>query len=205
VASPVVGLTGGIGCGKSAVARLFAEYGIPCIDTDTVSHQLTAPGGAAMPAIVAAFGPVMRQEDGALDRAAMRALVFSQPAARQQLEAILHPLIHQESLRQLAALDAPYRLLAVPLLFESERYRSVIARSLVVDCPTELQVARVMARNGLPEAQVRSIIAAQMSREQRLLLADDVISNDAGLDALALQVDAKHRYYLACFGHAAPA
>lgn len=205
MASPVVGLTGGIGCGKSAVARLFAEYGIPCIDTDTVSHQLTAPGGAAMPAIVAAFGPVMRQEDGALDRAAMRALVFSQPAARQQLEAILHPLIHQESLRQLAALDAPYRLLAVPLLFESERYRSVIARSLVVDCPTELQVARVMARNGLPEAQVRSIIAAQMSREQRLLLADDVISNDAGLDALALQVDAKHRYYLACFGHAAPA
>lgn len=205
MASPIVGLTGGIGSGKSAVARLFAGHGIPCIDTDTVSHQLTAPGGAAMPAIVAAFGAGMRQADGALDRTAMRALVFSQPAARQQLEAILHPLIHQESLRQLAALDAPYRLLAVPLLFESARYRDLVARTLVVDCPTERQVARVMARNGLPEAQVSAIIAAQMPREQRLLLADDVISNDADLDALALQVDAKHRYYLACFGLAAPA
>jgi len=200
VASPVIGLTGGIGCGKTAVARLFAEYGIPCVDTDAVSHQLTASGGIAMPAIVAAFGPQMQQADGALDRAAMRALVFATPAARQQLEAILHPMIHDESLRQLAALDAPYRLLAVPLLFESKRYQNVIDRALLVDCPTELQVARVMARNGLPEAQVQAIIAAQMPAAQRLLLADDVIRNDGDMAALALQVAAKHRYYLACFG-----
>lgn len=205
VLSPIVGLTGGIGSGKSAVARLFAAQGIPCVDTDVVSHQLTAAGGVAMPAIVATFGAGMQQADGALDRGAMRALVFSQPAARQQLEAILHPLIYQESQRQLAALDAPYRLLAVPLLFESTRYREVITRSLVVDCPTETQIARVMARNGLTEPQVCAIIAAQMPREQRLLLADDVISNDADLDALALQVIAKHRYYLACFGLATPA
>lgn len=203
--SPVVGLTGGIGCGKSAVAKLFAGYGIPCVDTDTVAHALTAPGGAAMPAIVAAFGACMQQADGAMDRAAMRALVFAEPAQRQVLEGILHPMIHAESLRQLAALSAPYCLLAVPLLFESQRYQQVISRSLLVDCSPATQIERVMARNGMAEEQVRAIIAVQMSREQRLALADDVLPNDGDLAALALLVAAKHRYYLACFGIADPA
>jgi len=205
VASPIVGLTGGIGCGKSAVAQLFAGYGIPCVDTDHVAHQLTAPGGAAMPAIVAAFGAGMQQHDGAMNRVAMRELVFAQPAQRQVLEGILHPMIYQESLRQLAALNAPYRLLAVPLLFESQRYSQTIARSLLIDCAEETQLVRVMARNGLAEAQVRAIIATQMSRAQRLTLADDVLPNDGDLAELALQVAAKHRYYLACFGIADPA
>lgn len=203
--SPVVGLTGGIGCGKSAVARLFAGHGIPCVDTDTVAHALTAPGGTAMPAIVAAFGAGMQQADGAMNRAAMRELVFAQPAQRQVLEGILHPMIHAESLHQLAQLSAPYCLLAVPLLFESQRYQQVIARSLLVDCALPTQIERVMARNGMTEAQVRAIIAAQMSREQRLALADDVLPNDGDLAALALLVAAKHRYYLACFGIADPA
>lgn len=205
MASPVVGLTGGIGCGKSAVAKLFAGYGIPCVDTDTVAHALTAPGGAAMPAIVAAFGAGMQQADGAMDRAAMRALVFAEPAQRQVLEGILHPMIYTESLRQLAELSAPYCLLAVPLLFESQRYQQLISRSLLVDCAPATQIQRVMARNGMAEEQVRAIIAAQMSREQRLSLADDVLPNDGDLAALALLVAAKHRYYLACFGIADPA
>lgn len=205
MASPVVGLTGGIGCGKSAVAKLFAMHGIPCVDTDAVAHALTAPGGAAMPAIVAAFGTGMQQADGAMDRAAMRALVFAEPAQRQVLEGILHPMIYTESLRQLAELSAPYCLLAVPLLFESQRYQQLISRSLLVDCAPATQIQRVMARNGMAEEQVRAIIAAQMSREQRLALADDVLPNDGDLAALALLVAAKHRYYLACFGIADPA
>lgn len=205
MSSPVVGLTGGIGAGKSTVERLFAELGIPCVDTDVIAHQLTAPGGAAIAAIRSAFGDEAIAANGAMDRAVMRARVFAEPALRQRLEAILHPLIRQESLRQLAVLQAPYVLLGVPLLFETHLFDGVVQRSLLVDCSEQVQQERVMARSGLDAAQVAAIMAAQMSRAQRRLLADDVIDNSGDEAALALQVHDKHRYYLACFGQPAQA
>lgn len=205
MSSPVVGLTGGIGAGKSTVERLFAELGIPCVDTDVIAHQLTAPGGAAIAAIRSAFGDEAIAANGAMDRAVMRARVFAEPALRQRLEAILHPLIRQESLRQLAVLQAPYVLLGVPLLFETHLFDGVVQRSLLVDCAEQVQQERVMARSGLDAAQVAAIMAAQMSRAQRRLLADDVIDNSGDEAALALQVHDKHRYYLACFGQPAQA
>lgn len=205
MSSPVVGLTGGIGAGKSTVERLFAELGIPCVDTDVIAHQLTAPGGAALAAIRSEFGDEAIAANGAMDRAVMRARVFAEPALRLRLEAILHPLIRQESLRQLAVLQAPYVLLGVPLLFETHLFDGVVQRSLLVDCAEQVQQERVMARSGLDAAQVAAIMAAQMSREQRRLLADDVIDNSGDEAALALQVHDKHRYYLACFGQPAQA
>jgi len=205
VSSPVVGLTGGIGAGKSTVERLFAELGIPCVDTDAIAHQLTAQGGAAIAAIRSEFGDEAIAANGAMDRAVMRARVFAEPALRLRLEAILHPLIRQESLRQLAVLQAPYVLLGVPLLFETHLFDGVVQRSLLVDCAEQVQQERVMARSGLDAAQVAAIMAAQMSRAQRRLLADDVIDNSGDEAALALQVHDKHRYYLACFGQPAQA
>lgn len=205
MSSPVVGLTGGIGAGKSTVERLFAELGIPCVDTDVIAHQLTAPGGAALAAIRSEFGDEAIAANGAMDRAVMRARVFAEPALRLRLEAILHPLIRQESLRQLAVLQAPYVLLGVPLLFETHLFDGVVQRSLLVDCAEQVQQERVMARSGLDAAQVAAIMAAQMSRAQRRLLADDVIDNSGDEAALALQVHDKHRYYLACFGQPAQA
>lgn len=205
MSSPVVGLTGGIGAGKSTVERLFAELGIPCVDTDVIAHQLTAPGGAAIAAIRSAFGDEAIAANGAMDRGVMRARVFAEPALRLRLEAILHPLIRQESLRQLAVLQAPYVLLGVPLLFETHLFDGVVQRSLLVDCSEQVQQERVMARSGLDAAQVAAIMAAQMSRAQRRLLADDVIDNSGDEAALALQVHDKHRYYLACFGQPAQA
>lgn len=196
---PIVGLTGGIGSGKSAVAERFAALGVRVVDTDRVAHALTAAGGAAMPAIVAAFGAGMAGADGSLDRAAMRERVFADPAARHRLEAILHPMILRQSLAELEGAPGPYAMLAVPLLFEAPLFAGVVARSLVVDCPEALQRERVMRRNGLSAEQVAAIMAAQMGREQRLALADDVIDNGGDLAALDLQVQAKHRYYLACF------
>ena len=205
MSSPVVGLTGGIGAGKSTVERLFAELGIPCVDTDVIAHQLTAPGGAAIAAIRSEFGDEAIAANGAMDRGVMRARVFAEPALRLRLEAILHPLIRQESLRQLAVLQAPYVLLGVPLLFETHLFDGVVQRSLLVDCAEQVQQERVMARSGLDAAQVAAIMAAQMSRAQRRLLADDVIDNSGDEAALALQVHDKHRYYLACFGQPAQA
>lgn len=202
---PVVGLTGGIGAGKTTVATLFAGWGIPCVDTDEIARALTLAGGAAIPAIRQQFGAEVLTADGALDRAAMRALVFEKVAARQQLEAILHPLIREQSLQALSACDGPYALLAVPLLFETAAYSEVVRRSLVIDCPTEMQIARVMQRSQLPREQVEAIIAAQMPRDERVARADDVIVNHGDLPDLALQVADKHRYYLACFGLPAPA
>lgn len=192
----VVGLTGGIGSGKSAVAERFAAKGAAVVDTDAIAHALTGPGGAAMAAIGAAFGPEVVRADGALDRPAMRRLAFADPAARQRLEAILHPLIRAESDRQAkAAADHPYVLLVVPLLVESGTYRERCQRILVVDCPEAVQIARVMARNGLAEAEVRAILAAQASRAERLAAADDVIVNDGALEALEPRIDALDRDY----------
>jgi len=197
----VVGLTGGIGSGKTAAAEHFATLGVPVVDTDVIAHSLTAAHGAAMPAIAQAFGDAVRMADGALDRVAMRQLVFAQPALRQQLEAILHPLIRAESVRQLQQARGPYAVLVVPLLFESPDYLALVQRSLLVDCPESLQIERVMARSGLTADAVRAIMAAQLPRQQKLASADDVIDNGGSLALLQLQVEAKHQYYLANLAH----
>jgi dephospho-CoA kinase len=193
----VVGLTGGIGSGKSTVADNFAAQGVPVIDTDAIARDLTAPGGAALDAVRAAFGEAVVQADGTLDRAALRRRVFSDNTSRHRLEAILHPLIRQRVEQALATLTAPYALIVVPLLVETGGYRDVLDRVLVVDCPEDLQIERVMARSGLTRDEVTAILAAQASRAERLAAADDVIVNSASPEVLRTQVAALHRRYLA--------
>ena len=192
----VVGLTGGIGSGKSAAADAFAALGVSVVDTDAIAHELTAPGGAAMPGLVAAFGAEVAAVDGALERARMRRLVFADPAARERLEAILHPLIRTLSAERCRLALSPYVILAVPLLVESGTYRERCDRIVAVDCPEGLQISRVMARNRLAEAEVRAIMATQASRGERLAVADDVITNDHDLANLEKQVGELHRKYL---------
>ena len=192
----VVGLTGGIGSGKSAAADLLAARGALVVDTDQIAHQLTAPGGAAMEPIREAFGNGVVAADGALNRPAMRALAFEDPDARKRLEAILHPMIRAESERQCRAATTPYVVLVVPLLIESGTYRERVRRLCVVDCPEDIQVLRVMQRSGLEERQVRAIMAAQASRAERLAAADDVIDNSGGYEELATQVERLHGAYL---------
>lgn len=192
----IVGLTGGIGSGKSAVADLFVQHGAGLVDTDAIAHQLTGPQGRAMGAIEAAFGATMLHPDGSLDRAAMRALVFSDPLAKGRLEAILHPMIRAESAARCAASKAPYVLLAVPLLVESGNFRERVDRILVVDCDEAVQVSRVMARSGLAPDQLKAIMSAQASRADRRAVADDLVFNNDGLEALIPQVEILHRNYL---------
>jgi len=196
VSGYVVGLTGGIGSGKSLVADLFVAQGAALVDTDAIAHELTGPGGAAMPALAEAFGAGVLRPDGALDRAAMRRLVFADASAKACLEAILHPLIRQLSSEQCQTSTAPYVILAVPLLVESGTYRERCDRIVVVDCPEDLQIARVMARNGLPRDEVLAIMAAQASRAERLAVADDVVVNDGERAKVHDQVAALHRKYL---------
>jgi dephospho-CoA kinase len=192
--SYLVGLTGGIGSGKSTVAGLFAARGVRVIDTDLISHRLTQMGGAAIPAIRDAFGAGLVDAQGALDRRNMRELVFGNPAEKKRLEAILHPLILAQ-VRQQAALatDAPYTLIVVPLLFEGGRYAGWLQRVVTVDCPEALQIARTMQRGGLDEPAVRAIMAQQLSRSERLRLADEVIRNDGSLEDLEQQVLDMHQ------------
>lgn len=191
-----VGLTGGIGCGKSTVADMFAALGASVIDTDQIAHALTAPHGAAMPALLAEFGEDFATPEGALDRARMRALVFSDATARARLEAILHPRIRDATAAAASIASGDYVIYVVPLLIESGTWRERVTRVLAIDCPEELQVARVMARSGITEAQVRAIMAAQVTRAQRRAAADDIIVNDDGLDALRPQVEILHAMYL---------
>ncbi|OJA35141.1 dephospho-CoA kinase [Burkholderia ubonensis] len=193
-----VGLTGGIGSGKTTVADLFAARGASIVDTDLIAHRITAPGGLAMPAIEQAFGPDFVAADGSLDRAKMRALIFSDDAARRRLEAITHPLIRTETDREGREARGAYVMFVVPLLVESGCWKSRVDRVLVVDCDVETQIARVMRRNRFTREQVEAIIARQATRDARLAAADDVIVNDATTpDALAAQVDALHQRYLA--------
>lgn len=196
MSSFVVGLTGGIGSGKSTVAELFAERGAVVVDTDAIAHEITGPGGAAMAALAAAFGPRVVRADGGLERTAMRQLVFADPAQRIRLEGILHPLIRERSAQRCRAAASPYVILAVPLLVEAGGYRARCQRILVVDCDEAVQVARVMARNGLAESEVRAIMAAQAGRRERLAVADDVVHNDGGIEALREQVDELHARYV---------
>ncbi len=187
------------------MADLFAAHRVPVIDTDAVSHVLTAASGAAMPSIRAGFGENMVMPDGALDRAAMRAHIFAQPEERKRLEAILHPLIRAEVERRINVENSrnnqSYIILVVPLLIESGTYRRRVQRIAVVDCSEATQIRRVMARNGLSQNEVERILQAQATRAERLAVADDVIENDGQLAALTPQVARLHDKYLALAGH----
>lgn len=191
-----VGLTGGIGSGKSTVAELFAELGVPIIDTDIISHQLTQAGGTAIASIQQKFGNEYIDSAGALNRDLMRQRVFSDPLAKQNLESILHPLILSQARSRAEANTAPYVMLIVPLLFESSDYRHWLDRTLLVDCTENTQIRRAVSRSGLSESAVRSIMSQQLTRSQRALLADDIIQNEGDLSALKPQVERLHRHYL---------
>ena len=192
----LVGITGGIGSGKSTVADRLAALGASVVDTDEISRALTGPAGAAMEAVRTAFGARYVTGDGSLDRAAMRALAFEDPAARARLESILHPAIRSAADAALERAPGPYRVIVVPLLFETRGYLGTVSRVLVVDCPEETQAERVRARSGLSADEVRAIMRSQASRAERLAAADDVIDNSGPRDALRKQVAALHQKYL---------
>jgi dephospho-CoA kinase len=191
-----IALTGGIGSGKSAAARLFAELGADVIDTDAIAHQLTAPNAPALTQIAGQLGAEYILPDGSLDRAELRRRIFRDRPAKAKLEAILHPLIRRQAAALVNASRAPYALVVVPLLIETGGYRDLSSRVLVVDCAEETQVARTMARSGLTQEQVRAIMDNQATRQQRLSHADDVIDNDGDLAALERQVRDMHEKYL---------
>ncbi|MFZ1545540.1 MAG: dephospho-CoA kinase, partial [Candidatus Nitrotoga sp.] len=196
-----MGLTGGIGCGKSTVASLFKECGVLVIDSDVISHQMTQSGGMAIAEIREAFGDDYIDASGALDRVRMRQLIFSDHAAKLKLEAILHPLIRAQILVQVdnaninSTLASPYLLLVIPLLFETLSYHELVHRTLVVDCAESTQVARTIRRSGLDEQTVRAIMASQITRAERLRLADEIIQNDGNLDTLRQEVRQLHLHY----------
>jgi dephospho-CoA kinase len=192
--SLVVGLTGGIGSGKSIVADAFASRGVDITDTDRLAHALTVPGEAGHSAVLGAFGPSFRRTDGTLDRERLRQLVFTHPDARAALEAILHPLIREAAGREMARWRGPYGILVVPLLLEREGATRV-DRVLVVDCPEDVQVRRVAARSALSDDEVRAIMAAQLPRAERLARADDLIDNSGPVAAIAPQVAALDQRY----------
>ena len=195
----IVGLTGGIGSGKSTVAELFADRGVALIDTDALAHALTAVDGIAIDAIRTEMGAAFIANDGALDRVAARTSVFADANLKRKLEAILHPLIHTEvenALRSVAVQKAPYVMLIVPLLFETQTYRERIHTTLLVDCPVATQLARVQRRSGLPADEIERIVRAQLPRALRLQLAHDLISNGKMVETLSEQVDPIHQRYL---------
>lgn len=192
--SACFGLTGGIGSGKSTVAELFEALGVRIVDTDRISHELTAAHGAAIPAIQHSFGSGYITADGALDRTQMRALVFSDEEAKQRLQAILHPMILAQARSEaLSPCNAPYTLVVVPLLFESGRYHEWLSRVIVVDCPEEQQVARTIQRSQLDVPSIRAIMAHQLDRTARNERADEIIHNDSDLESLKAQVSELHK------------
>lgn len=193
----LVGLTGGIGSGKSEAARIFSGLGVPVVDTDVIAHELTSAGHPVLKKIIAQFGNAYLRPDQTLDRAALREKVFADKAARLQLEAILHPAIYEAVLQAIKQhADAPYQVIAVPLLFESERYQKLINRSLLIDCDESLQISRTTARSGLSSSAVEAIMQAQMPRNERISRADDVISNNEGLTELRQKIESIHKNYM---------
>lgn len=193
----IVGLTGGIGCGKSTVARHFIDLGITCIDADQTARDVVEPGEPALTAIAQHFGQEVIQPDGTLDRRRLREVVFAEPSARSWLNNLLHPLIRERMLQQCRQAQGPYCLLMVPLLFENH-LQSLVQRTLVVDVDEATQIRRTMLRDNISEAQVRAIIAAQCPRQQRLELADDMLSNgdEVTPEQRRQAVSALHQQYL---------
>lgn len=191
-----LGLTGGIGSGKTTIANMFAELGASLVDTDLIAHQLTAPKGAAIAAIRQQFGADYLLPDGALDRAKMRERVFAEPAEKTHLENILHPLIRRETEHAARLATGAYVIFVVPLLVESGNWKQRVSRVLVVDCQEATQISRVMARSGLTQEQVQAIMRAQASRQQRLQAADDIVLNEGNLLAVQEQVKNLHHKYL---------
>lgn len=190
----IVGLTGGIGSGKSAVTHLFAKHGAPIIDADTIAHDLTQFGKPAYLDIIDHFKEAILLSDGSLDRAKLREVIFNHPEERRWLEEQLHPLIRQEIEKKLAHLKAHYCIVVIPLLFDLNEY-TFLDRVLVVDAPIEEQIKRVNKRDGMPPEQIEAILKLQLSREERVLLADDVVMNDKSIEHLAPQVERLHRIY----------
>jgi dephospho-CoA kinase len=191
-----VGLTGGIASGKSTAARRFAALGVPVIDADLAARAVVTPGSPGLAEVVRRFGTGIIEPGGALDRGALRRLVFTDPAARRDLEAILHPRIRVEMDRLAAAAAGPYLILAIPLLIEGRDARQRVDRVLVIDVDEAAQLARVMARDGSTEAEARAILSAQASRQDRLSQADDIIDNSGSLTDLACRVDERHAFYM---------
>jgi dephospho-CoA kinase len=191
-----LGLTGGIGSGKTTVANMFAELGASLIDTDLIAHQLTAPGGVAMPLIKQEFGSDFILESGAMDRSKMREHIFAHPEQKKRLEQILHPLIRAETEAAAKKASGDYPIFVVPLLVESGSWVQRVSRVLVIDCSEATQILRVMSRNGMTQEQVLAIMQAQASRQQRLQAADDVIINEGDLSPIREQVRLLHEKYL---------
>ena len=190
-----VGLTGGIGSGKTTVALMFQELGAELIDTDEIAHALTKPNGGAIAAIAQLFGDDFILPNGALNREKMRELVFADATQKATLESILHPMIRAEAEQQAANASGAYSIFVVPLLVESGKWRQRVTRILVIDCPEALQITRVMQRNSLNREQVLAIMQNQVTRTQRLEAADDVIVNDGPMDGIRHQVETLHRVY----------
>ena len=192
-----VGLTGGIGSGKSSATKIFASFNAPVIDADVIAHQLSQPNQPALKEIVHCFGDEIINADGLLNRGKLRAVVFSDAKKKQQLESLLHPLVYAEIAAQISQLNAVYCIIAIPLLIETYNINQIkLDRILVVDCPVELQIERVKNRNPLSDTQIQAIIAAQTSRQQRLAVADDIIDNSKSATHLAEQVKKLHNSYL---------
>ena len=191
-----VGITGGIGSGKSAAANRFSELGVPVIDADVIARQVVEPDRPACRKVIDAFGDEVASDGGGLNRARLRKVVFSEPEKKSQLESILHPEIHAEILRQIAELSVPYAIVVIPLLAESKR-QYPLDRILVIDAPTELQISRVSVRDNQSASEVERVIELQSSRQNRLAIADDVIENSGSLQSLRNSVDALHEKYLA--------
>ena len=190
----VIGLTGGIGSGKSTVAEMFATLGVPVIDMDHIARQVVEPGQPALAQITQEFGSNVLDADGCLNRRKLRELIFDSTEKRRRLEAILHPLIRQETQQQISELDAAYCIIVIPLLLESNQH-SLVDRILVVDVPEALQITRTMQRDGISAVEVQNILAAQMDRNSRLAAADDVIDNSAGLEQIRTRVtELDHQY-----------
>ncbi len=192
----IIGLTGGIGSGKTKAADIFKQLGAGIIDADQIAHELTRPDGKAIDPIRKMFGDSVIGEDGSMNRVAMRKLAFSDTTARHKLESILHPLIYQETQRQLSLIQSEYAVLVVPLLLETGNYLQLINRILVIDCPESLQISRAMQRSKLSEQAVRDVMAIQCARDERLAQANDVIVNDSSEEHLQQQVQKLHQIYL---------
>ena len=193
----IVGMTGGIGSGKSEAAKCFAELGVPVVDVDTISHELTRAGQPVLQEIVQVFGQEILNNDGSLNRATLRQKIFEDAGARKSLENILHPAIYNQAIAALQKnASAPYQILAIPLLFENQRYLNIINRSLVIDSTPEMQISRASQRDGLSNAAIQQIIDVQMPRAQRNAMADDIILNQGSVQALKEKIKQLHQQYM---------